>query len=159
MPYAILRFAKKKMGGVSAAYLHNERQKEAYKSNPDIALERSKDNYHLVQPEQSYRKEIKRLITAAGCKVRSNSTVMVETLITATPEFMNTLSPPEQREYFERAYQFIVDKIGQQNIIAATVHMDERTPHMHLSFCPITTDNRLSAKDILGNQKQLSNWN
>jgi len=36
--------------------------------------------------------------------------------------------------------------------------MDERTPHMHLSFCPITEDNRLSAKDILGNQKKLSEW-
>lgn len=29
MPYAILRFAKKKMGGVTACYAHNERKKEA----------------------------------------------------------------------------------------------------------------------------------
>jgi hypothetical protein len=36
--------------------------------------------------------------------------------------------------------------------------MDEKTPHMHLSFCPITKDNKLSAKLILGNQAQLSKW-
>ena len=36
--------------------------------------------------------------------------------------------------------------------------MDEKTPHMHLTFCPITEDGRLSAKDILGNKAQLSKW-
>ena len=43
MPYAILRFQKRKAGGVAACERHNERKKEAYKSNPDIDMERSKD--------------------------------------------------------------------------------------------------------------------
>ncbi len=47
MPYAILRFQKRKAGGVAACERHNERKKEAYKSNPDIDMERSKNNYHL----------------------------------------------------------------------------------------------------------------
>jgi len=158
MPYPILRFEKKKMGGVAAADKHNERKKESYKSNPDIDRERSIQNYHLIKPEQTYRKEINRRIAAAGCKVRSNSTVMVETLITASPEFMEKLSPPQQREYFNLAFEFMSGKVGKDRIIAATVHMDEKTPHMHLSFCPITSDNRLSAKSILGNQAQLSKW-
>lgn len=158
MPYAILRFQKRKAGGVSAIERHNERKKEAYKSNPDIDLARIKDNYHLVRPPTTYRKEINRLIEQAGCKVRRDSVVMVETLITASPDFMLALSPPEQREYFERAFTFISEKIGQQNILSATVHIDEKTPHMHLSFCPITKDNKLSAKLILGNQAQLSKW-
>ena len=38
------------------------------------------------------------------------------------------------------------------------VHMDEKTPHLHLCFTPITEDGRLSAKDILGNRVQLSKW-
>ena len=36
--------------------------------------------------------------------------------------------------------------------------MDESTPHMHLVFCPINKDGKLSAKSILGNQKSLSEW-
>ena len=36
--------------------------------------------------------------------------------------------------------------------------MDEATPHMHLVFCPINKDGKLSAKSILGNQKSLSEW-
>ena len=36
--------------------------------------------------------------------------------------------------------------------------MDEKTPHMHLCFVPITEDGRLSAKDIVGNKKKLTKW-
>ena len=59
MPYAILRFQKRKAGGVAACERHNERKKEAYKSNPDIDMERSKNNYHLIAPPKyTYKKEI-----------------------------------------------------------------------------------------------------
>ena len=39
MPYAILRFQKRKAGGVAACERHNERKKGAYKSNLDIDME------------------------------------------------------------------------------------------------------------------------
>lgn len=161
MPYAILRFAKKKSGGVTACYAHNERKKEAYKSNPDIDTSRKENNYHLVLPKQTYRREVQRLIKASACRTRKDSTVMVETLITASPEFMQALPPVEQREFFTRALAFVESRVGTENIIAAVVHMDETTPHMHLSFCPITEGKNgktLSAKQILGNQATLSKW-
>lgn len=45
-----------------------------------------------------------------------------------------------------------------ETILSAVVHMDEKTPHMHLSFVPITQDGRLCAKEILGNKKKLTWW-
>ena len=159
MPYAILRFQKRKAGGVAACERHNERKKEAYKSNPDIDMERSKNNYHLVKPlRYTYKKEINRMVAEAGCRTRKDSVMMVETLITASPEFMNQLPPEEQKAYFTMALDFISERVGEKNILSAVVHMDERTPHMHLCFVPITPDNKLSAKTILGNQKSLSEW-
>ena len=108
MPYAILRFQKRKAGGVAACERHNERKKEAYKSNPDIDMERSKDNYHLVNPPRyTYKKEINRMVAEAGCRTRKDSVMMVETLITASPEFMNSLPPKEQKAYFTMALDFI----------------------------------------------------
>ena len=83
---------------------------------------------------------------------------LVETLITASPDFINKLSEKEKREYFERATEFIKQEVGEDRIISAVVHMDESTPHMHLAFCPINKDGKLSAKSILGNQKSLSEW-
>lgn len=159
MPYAILRFQKRKAGSVASCERHNERKKEAYKSNPDIDTERSKDNYHLVPPPRyTYKKEINRMVKEAGCKVRRDSVMMVETLITASPEFMNSLPPEEQKEYFTRALEFLSERVGKQNILSAVVHMDEKTPHMHLCFVPLTEDGRLSAKDIMGNKKKLTWW-
>ena len=38
MPYAILRFQKRKAGGVAACERHNERKKEAYKSKLHCAI-------------------------------------------------------------------------------------------------------------------------
>ena len=159
MPYAILRFQKRKAGSVAACERHNERKKEAYKSNPDIDIQRSNLNYHLVAPPKyTYKKEINRMVREAGCKVRRDSVMMVETLITASPEFMNSLPPAEQKAYFMMALDFLAERVGRQNILSAVVHMDEKTPHMHLCFVPLTEDGRLSAKDIMGNKKKLTWW-
>ncbi len=156
--YAILRFSKRQAGGVASADRHNERKKAAYKSNPNIDLSKSHLNYHLVQPNGTYKQMCSEIIRDAGCKVRSNSVVMVETLITASPEFLNRMNVEEQRRFFERALEFIGSRVGEQNIFSAVVHMDETTPHMHLCFCPVTSDGRLSAKDLLGNRKSCSEW-
>lgn len=156
--YAILRFQKCKAGGVACRDRHNERKKVEYKSNPNIDLTWSRNNYHLIEPHGRYKDAYTRMIGKAGCKVRSNSTVLVETLVTASPELLNRMTPEEQRQFFERAAAFLYARIGKENVISAVVHMDEITPHMHLCFCPITKDRRLSAKDILGNKQALSKW-
>ena len=156
--YAILRFSKRKAGGVASADRHNERKKQAYKSNPNIDITRSNLNYHIVKPSGTYRKEWVSRTERAGCKVRSNSVVIVETLVTASPDFLNDLSPEEQRRFFEKATEFIGKKVGEDNIVSAVVHMDETTPHMHLAFVPITKEGKLSAKTILGNRADLSKW-
>lgn len=159
MPYTILRFKKLKGGAISGCERHNERKKEIYKSNPDIDMEKSKQNYHIIEPPKyTYGRKVKDLIKESNCKTRKDSVKLVETLITASPEFMQKLSLTEQKEYFKRATDFMIDKVGKQNIISAVVHMDESNPHMHLVFCPINKENKLSAKSILGNQKSLSEW-
>ena len=159
MPYAILRFQKRKAGSVAACERHNERKKEAYKSNPDIDMERSKYNYHLVPPPRyTYKKEINRMVQAAGCKVRKDSVKFIDTIVTATPEYLEHLPPEQVRRYFERALDFFKTEVGEANIFSAVVHMDERNPHMHLCFVPLTQDNRLSAKEVIGGRDKLVEW-
>ena len=36
--------------------------------------------------------------------------------------------------------------------------MDEKTPHMHYGVVPITDDGRLSAKEVVGNKKALTEF-
>ena len=158
MAFLILRFAKHKGAPARAIEAHHERQKEHYKSNPDVKIERSINNIHIIKPTTYYRYEIDSRIKAANCRVRRDSTRFVDTLITASPEFFEDKSSDEVREFFKTAVDFMSEKLGKDNIFSAVVHLDEKTPHMHLCFVPLTEDNRLSAKDILGNRAKLSKW-
>ena len=156
--YAILRFAKYKGPEITNIEAHNERRKERYASNPDIDLSRSKHNFHLIEPPQRYRAEAERQISAAGCRTRKDSVRVVEVLFTATPEFFKGKKKAEIKAYFQEALDFIKQNQNPETIISAVVHMDEKTPHMHLSFVPLTEDGRLSAKEIVGNKKKLTQW-
>ena len=151
--FAILRFAKYKGPEISNIEAHNERTKENYASNPDIDKSRSHLNFHLITPEQKYRAEAERQIKDAGCRTRSDSVRVVEALVTASPEFFKGKKKAEIKAYFQEALDFIQQHQNPRTIISAVVHMDEKTPHMHLCFVPLTKDKRLSAKEIVGNKK------
>ena len=156
--YAILRFAKYKGPEIGRIEAHDERTKEKYASNPDVDTSRSRLNFHLVKPQRSYRAEAEKQIAEAGCRARKDSVRVVETLITASPEFFANKKAKEVKEFFAYALEFIQKKQSSETIISAVVHMDEKTPHMHLCFVPLTEDGRLSAKDIVGNKKKLTQW-
>lgn len=156
--YGILRFAKYKGPEISNIEAHNERKKEKYASNPDIDNSRGNLNYHLIEPVGKYRAESNRLIEEYGCRTRKDSVRVVEVLIAATPEFFKGKKKSEIRAYFQTALEFIKKYQDSETILSAVVHMDEKTPHMHLSFVPITQDGRLCAKEILGNKKKLTWW-
>ena len=156
--HAILRFEKHKGNPARPLEAHHERQKEQYASNPDIDTSRSKYNFHIVKPEGRYYHFIQSRIEQAGCRTRRDSTRFVDTLITASPEFFKKKSPKEIQEFFQRAADFLIGRVGKENIVSAVVHMDEKTPHLHLCFVPLTADGRLSAKEIIGNRKNLVKW-
>ena len=157
--YGILRFAKYKGPEIGNIEAHNERTKETYASNPDVDLSRSKLNIHLIEPRDKYRAQAEVRIKECQCpRVCSNSIRVVETLITASPEFFEGKKKEEIRAYFVHALGFLQSRIAPENFISAVVHMDEKTPHMHVSFVPITEDGRLSAKEIVGNRKKLTEW-
>ena len=156
--YAILRFAKYKGPEIGHIESHNERTKEKYASNPDIDASRSHLNFHLVFPERKYRAEAEKQIAEAGCRTRSDSVRVVEGLVTASPEFFKGKKKAEIKAYFQEALDFIQQHQNPRTIISAVVHMDEKTPHMHLCFVPLTEDKRLSAKEIVGNKKKLTWW-
>ena len=156
--YAILRFAKSKGPEIGHIESHNERTKEKYASNPDVDTSRSHLNFHLVTPQRKYRAEAEKQIAEAGCRTRSDSVRVVEALVTASPEFFKGKKKSEVKAYFTEALNFIRAHQDPKTIISAVVHMDEKTPHMHLCFVPLTEDGRLSAKEIVGNKKKLTQW-
>ena len=154
--YAIMRIDKRKLGAVNRIGKHNERLKSEYKSNPDIDRNKSHLNHHLKAPTGSYRNMVLQRIRNSGARMRKDSVVLQDCFIGATPDWIRSKSTEEQHAYFETAFGFFEEKFGKENIISAVVHLDEATPHMHLCFVPITEDNRLSSKELIGGPKGLS---
>ncbi|MCT6568357.1 plasmid recombination protein, partial [Staphylococcus aureus] len=73
-------------------------------------------------------------------------------------KFFSNQTPADTKRFFEHAKEFLEQEYGKDNLLYATVHMDEKTPHMHFGIVPITKDGRLSAKDVVGNKKALTSF-
>ena len=147
-PYAIFRLIKHKAPVISKMEAHHERLKKNYASNHNIDPERTPQNFHLVQPSGRYRAIANRQIQEAGCRTRKDSVLLMEALVTASPEYLAGKSERELRRYFGRAVEFMKTKQDPSTFVSAVVHMDEANPHMHLLFVPLTQDKRLSAKEF-----------
>ena len=116
--FAILRFAKYKGPEIGHIEAHNERSKEKYASNPDVDTSRSHLNVHLVTPQRKYRAEAEKQIAEAGCRTRSDSVRVVESLVTASPEFFKGKKKAEIKAYFQEALDFIREHQDQKTIIS-----------------------------------------
>ena len=156
--YEFFHFEKYKRPAVSKIESHHERTKEKYASNPDIDPTRKDLNYHLIEPADRYNAIISQQVKESGCRTRKDSVWMLEAFFTASPEFFKGKKKREIREFFEECIKFLEKHQSRETFISAVVHMDEKTPHMHLSFVPLTEDKRLAAKDITGNKKKLVWW-
>ena len=144
MSYAIIRNENHKMGAVHLIERHNERLNKNY-SNKDIDLSRSHLNYHLKEIQAStYHQEFERirsqynLLGNLRLTGEKQSNVMCEFLITSDKEFFDRLGEEKTKRFFSDAYDFVSLKVGGERfIVSAVVHMDEKSPHMHVSYIPV----------------------
>ncbi|WP_294359438.1 MobV family relaxase [uncultured Clostridium sp.] len=141
-------------------------------TNPDIDKSKSSENIDLIKCNISYNEkfnqitsEIKlqhdeRMKTMRSDRVKSfeqsinsnKSDVACEMIFTSDKEFFKDMSKDDIRSWAEESLNFVKHDIGinEKNIIHATVHMDESTPHLHVVAVPlITAYDKRRKKDIL----------
>jgi len=147
MSYAIIRNAKYTMNNLNVIFRHNERKNTNY-SNKDINKNSSVKNYSIKSCNIPYSKafnQIKQQYHLKG-QLKKTSNVICEYIITSDKDFFEEIGQAETKRYFETAYKFVCSykNLGEQYIISAKVHMDEKTPHLHLVFIPVvhTKDNK-----------------
>ena len=156
MSYGIVRVQKMTTGSVKGIEIHDLREKEGVSNtNQDIDWKRSKDNYDInPDKNKNFSQAVKDRIGKLHLikAVRKDAVVMAQVLVTSDQSFFKNLDTEKQKEFFEDSYNFLRERYGRENIISATVHVDEKTPHMHFNFVPVTEDGRLSAKSVLTRQ-------
>lgn len=151
MSYMVCHFGKYKAGNVFGLQKHNQRENENY-SNIDIDKARMPLNYDLVNKNDiNYLKKIKTIIEAnrrSERAIRKDATVYCECIVSSDGTFFENLTEDKQKEFFKSSLEYLKNKIGEEFIISANVHLDETTPHMHVGFVPII-ENSLSAKKLI----------
>lgn len=147
--YAVVHMMKIKSGAIGGIQSHNNREHEP-KTNPDVDMSRSEDNYDLISCD-NYKRSIKEKLSnlvESSRAVRKDAVVVCNFIVTSDNETMNALGTDRQREFFQDSVKWFSDRYGADRVLNATVHMDETTPHLHIGVMPITQDGRLSAKAI-----------
>lgn len=141
-----------KSGDVTGIQIHDRREKDVSHTNKDIDWSRTHENVTLIERQGTFQRAVKERIDGLDLKraVRKDATVMVQAMITSDKAFFDGMTKPEQVEFLKKGYEFIKDRYGEENVVSATIHMDEKTPHVHVNFVPVTEDGRLSAKDLFG---------
>lgn len=151
MAYAIMRSKKlSSMGSVAASLQHCFRERETPNARSDLTPR----NSHLsaTSTDQAMGK-LRELLPE---KRRKDAVLVVEYVMTASPDWWKTASPAQQQQFFDNSVQWLSDKYGAKNIFSASVHLDEQTPHLSAFVAPITADGRLSAKEFIGSKAKMT---
>ncbi len=89
--------------------------------------------------------------------LRSDAVLLVGNIVSGSHLDMKELEKQGRIDEWALAnLEFFKRKYGEKNIVRFTLHMDEKTPHIHCLFVPLDKDGRLTAKEIVGDKKKLS---
>lgn len=138
---------------------HNKREKQAYKSNPDIKLELRDNNIEIVPLESKYVKGFKELTkeyekehnkrqkterqerkkTYSQMLNKSRNVVADELLFTATHKFFENMNKEDIIDWANTCMEFVYNDLGytKSQVLHATIHLDEETPHLHCIVIPL----------------------
>lgn len=143
----VKKFAKAACGQM---FSHYDRKKENI-GNEEIDKAKSHLNYNLALHQQQQQGDfIRKRCSEIKVQNRKDVNVMCSWVVTAPKD----LPSADEKKFFQDSYDFLKKRYGEENIISAYVHNDEKTPHLHYAFVPVVTDkkkggHKLSAKECI----------
>lgn len=139
-------------------------------TNKDIDKGRSNENITLIECENYNAKfneivepmkeeHIERMKTMRADRVRtfdqhinsSKNDIACEMIFTSDNDFFKDMSKDDIKKWAEKSLDFVTNDIGieKKNIIHAVVHLDEKTPHLHVVAVPLVkTYNKKQKRDV-----------
>ncbi|MEO0516289.1 MAG: MobV family relaxase [Cyanobacteria bacterium P01_A01_bin.116] len=166
--YAIARVGTrfKTDGQISACGEHNVRTQET----PNADANKSINNECFVGDNNTALTELvwNRIGDNGGKKIRTSAdpkhsaVLAFELMLTASPEYFRPDNPGAASEWqadklqaWETlSAQWLKERYG-DNIVRATFHRDESTPHIHAVIVPLNEKGHLNARDYVGGRDRL----
>jgi hypothetical protein len=151
MGFAILRVQKlKSTPAVYRSMKHAFREQDTPNADP----ERTPDNSHLAT--SSVDEGLAKFAERMPEKVRKNAVLAVEFFVGGSPEAMAAMTREQQDAYLGDALKWIQDRHGAANVITASIHRDESTPHLSVIAVPLDAKGKLNCRSFYGGADTLT---
>lgn len=170
MGFAVLHIEKGTAGKAGGLGSHIDRTKKVLNADPKL----SEKNFYVranFQKGTLYAVREKEITTLQerinkriqeGYKgktaIRKDAVTHLNIILSGSHEDMQRIASSQNKlvNWALQNAKFIGDKFGYRNIVEFGVHLDERTPHIHCVVVPLTKDGRLSAKEMMGDKRKMS---
>ncbi|MCP1276923.1 MobV family relaxase [Leuconostoc citreum] len=143
---------KNTRGAVPGLAVHFERKTDHH-SNKDIDVSKTYLNQDLIVDGSDMISRFNDRLSDVYCMKRDDVKALATWIVTL-PEELASASYEQQTAFFEESKHFLDERYGKENTMAAVVHYDETTPHLHYAFVPVVFDEKkerykVSAKQVL----------
>jgi len=163
MGYAVFHASKGSgTGGKLGAHIdRDESQKQTFKSADPERTHLNRDlldnEFSNMKLEDAIKKKIEQGYTGKKA-IRKDAVKFIPMVMTGSHKEMKEIFSDNKKanDWVKANYEFACKEFGKENIVRFTLHLDEKTPHLHVVAVPLTKDGRLSAKEIFGNRNELS---
>lgn len=149
---------KTKRGNLKGVLNHTLRKtmdKHKNHSNEKIDVTKTKDNIDWVQDGRSLEELVDERLEKeykGKKKMRSDAVVLREVIVQPSADVFVGLSEAEKQQkafdFTQHSLLWFATEFGVENVMAASVHMDETNPHAHIMVMPMTEDGRMSQKEF-----------
>jgi hypothetical protein len=143
---------KNTRGAVPGLAVHFERKTDHH-TNKEIDVSKTYLNQDLMADGSDMLSRFNARLNDVYCMKRDDVKALATWIVTL-PEELTEASYEQQSAFFEATTNFLNERYGQENAVAAVVHYDETTPHLHYAFVPVVFDDKkarykVSAKEVL----------
>jgi hypothetical protein len=150
--FLMAHLKKNTRGAVPGLAVHFERKTDHH-TNKEIDVSKSYLNQDLMADGSDMLSRFNERLNDVYCMKRDDVKALATWIVTL-PEELTEAPYEQQSAFFEATTNFLNDRYGQANAVAAVVHYDETTPHLHYAFVPVVFDAKkerykVSAKEVL----------
>lgn len=147
---------------------HSNENIDPNKTNRNITLIYSSKVKHMVkatcqqQVEDAFQFRLEKAINfedgtyvTTGRKVREDACLAFGMILQLDPKFYEDSKGDAKAlsKSFTDLLELAKEAYGEENIVAASLHLDETNPHLHLLMTPVTKDGRLNQKEFINGPK------
>lgn len=143
---------KNTRGAVPGLAVHFERKTDHH-TNKEIDVAKTYLNQDLMTDGSDMLSRFNERLNDVYCMKRDDVKALATWIVTL-PEELSKAPYEQQVAFFEETKHFLDERYGKENAMAAVVHYDETTPHLHYAFVPVVFDSKkerykVSAKQVL----------